>query len=148
MVNLDRLALSGGSVALTINDGAFHMPINRILEVTPRGDYYPLHVNGELKRITVRQPLEQMPSDQTSLQYERETPQGRVISSIRKDPKSETPIRELSFEPREPSNGKEVIHLSGLTPEERALLGAFNHLSHESRPEVPRPKPRDFDDDF
>jgi hypothetical protein len=148
MVNLDRLALSGGRVELTINDGAFHMPIKRELGVTNRGDYYPLHVNGELKRITVIQPLERVPTDPMSLQYERQTPQGRIISNIRKDPKSEKSIRELSLEPREPSNGKEVIHLSGLTPEERALLGAFNHISHESRPEVPRPKPRDFDDDF
>gem|GEM_PF-3803976 len=126
-----------------------------LIEVVMKMDPSPLclrgieaEVNGELKRITVIQPLERMPTDPTSLQYERETPQGRIISNIRKDPKSDKLIRELSLEPRKPSNGKEVIHLSGLTPEERDLLGPFNHISHESRPEVPRPKPRDFDDDF
>lgn len=140
MVNLDRLALWGGRVRFTINDGVFKEPIEREWGVTYRGDYYPLHVNGEIKRITVIQPLKEMPTDPTSLQYKRETLQGWITSSIGMDPKSGKPRRELSFEPREPSQGKEVIHLSGLTPEERALLGAFNHISHESRPEGERPR--------
>jgi hypothetical protein len=148
MVDADRLYLQAASVEFVINDGTHHLPDHRRMDVTYRGSYYPLHVNGELRRMTVIQPLQQAPADPASLTYTRETPQGIITSGMGSDPKSGKPTRELSFEPREPSKGKEVIHLSGLTPEERSLFNPFNHISHESRPDVPRPEPKPFPDDF